>query len=346
MSAIDNSTELQLPFPVEPGHARRPVAGWLLSAAGHAAMYFAVGILVIGFAASIQQWGELVGIGVFGVGILVVGALMPSMVGLIDRGRRMRALPAEQLLLHVGAPVLLLRSFNDDDLVDPTFTATYQIVPGRYEARLLKALAPLGPAVALGRPGERDPETGALRLYVKDEHWQRAIAYLMDRAAAVIAVVGSSPGLWWEIELAVRNAPLERLLFFFPYPAPPSMRRSYWRSAFLQHSLWGQLVRRKLFPAMDADRRARYAAFRQRINTCLPYPLPESLGEARFIEFSRTGRPRLVAPVTPSLWTRAVTLNFNPKMDVPFSRELRPFVAKLRAIAGDQGPTPHPRRKT
>jgi len=297
-------------------------------------MYVAGGILIIGFAASIEQWGEWVGMGVFAVGILFVGALMPSMVGLIDRGRRMRALPAEQMLRRVGAPVvLLLRSFDDDDLVDLTFTTTYQVVPGRYEARLLKALAPLGPAVALGRPGERDPEMGALRLYVKDKHWQRAIAHLMARATAVVGVVGGTRGLWWEIEFAIRNAPLERLLFFFPYPAPPNMRRSFWRSAFLQHFLWGQYLRRKLLPAIEADRRARYAAFRERINAHLPHPLPESLGDARFIEFSPAGRPRLIAPVKPSFWTRAATLNFNPQMDIPFDRELRPFVARLKRAA-------------
>lgn len=147
-------------------------------------MSLALVLVMIGVIVSINQWGALVGIGIFGCGSLVLGALMPSMVSLIDRGRRMRSLPADQLLRRRGAPVLLLlllRSFNDDDLVDPTFLPTYHVIPGRYENRFVKALAPLGPAVALGRPRERDPETGASRLYVRDEHWQRAIAYLMSR---------------------------------------------------------------------------------------------------------------------------------------------------------------------
>ena len=339
-------TASPLPFPIEPGHARRLVAGWLMSAAGYGALSFCIGVFVFGFATSSNRWGVPAGVGVFVLGVLLLAALMPSLVGLVDRGRRMRAFPADELLRGASAPVLLLRSFNDDDLVDLTFTATYRIVPGRYEASLLKTLAALGPAVALGRPGERDPEMGALRLYVKDEHWRRAIAHLVARAAAVVAVVGGTPGLWWEIEFAIRNAPLERLLFFFPYPAPPNMRRSYWRSAFLQHFLWGQYLRRKLFPAIEAERRARYAAFRERINASLPYPLPESLGDARFIAFSPTGHPRLIDPVKPALWTRMATLNVDPMMDIPFTRELRPFVAGLKAIGDDRRPRWHRRHAT
>lgn len=293
-------------------------------------MCLALVLVTIGSGVSIEQWGALVAIGIFGCGSLVLGALIPSMASLIDRGRRMRSLPANELLRRGGAPVLLLRSFNDDDLIDPTFLPTYHVTHGRYENKFVKALVRLGPAVALGRPGERDPETGASRLYVRDEYWQRAITYLMSRAVAVIAVVGSSPGLWWEIEFAIKHAPLERLLFFFPYPAPQNTRQSYWRSDFLLNPVLGHFVRRKLFPTMDAERRARYAAFRERVNPRLPHPLPESLGDARFIAFSRTGKPRPIDPVKPSFWTRALTLNLNPKLDIPFARELRPFIAQLK----------------
>jgi hypothetical protein len=292
-------------------------------------MYVFGSAWIVGTGAAMEAWGELAGL-VFFVAILpLVFLAFPGLIGLVARGRRMRALPADELLRREGrAPVVLLRSFGDDDLIDPTFTATYEVVPGRYEERLVKALAALGPPIAIGRPGERDPQLGAARLYVKDEHWQRAIEYFMERAAAIVAVVGGSPGLWWEIEFAMERAPAERLLFFFPYPAPPGTRRSFWRAAFLQHQVWGRFVRRKLFPAMDAERRARYAAFRDRVNARLPHPLPEGLGDARFIAFSPEGRPILLEPAAPSLWTRALSLNFDPRMDIPFERELRPFVRR------------------
>lgn len=325
---MDNRSTVKLPFPVEPGHDRRAVAGWLLSAAGHAVMYVVVGGWMVGLGVTKELWGGPVGVVLWFATIPLLFLIHPGSVGLIARGRRLRALAAEEVLRRdERPPVLLLRSFSDDDLIDPTYTITYQVVPGRYEDRLVSALTPLGPVVALGRPGEQDPQLGAARLYVKDEHWRRAITYLMKRSTAVVAVVGGSPGLWWEIELAIELVPAERLLFFVPYPAPAGTRRSFWRAAFLQNQIWGRFVRRRLFPIMNAERQSRYNAFRERVNARLSHPLPEALGDARFIAFSPDGQPMMINPARPSIWTRALTLNLNPQMDIPFKRELQPFVA-------------------
>jgi len=333
---MNNLSTTKLPFPVEPGHDRHPVAGWLMSAAGHSGMYvIGFGSIVV-FGVAGELWGEIVGLLFFVIAIAILSFLLPTMIGLIARGRRLRALPADELLRREErAPVVLLRSFNDDDLIDPTFTTTYKVVPGRYEDRLVEALAPLGPAIALGRPEEKEPQLGAARMYVKDEYWQHAITYLMERSTVVLAVVGGTPGLWWEIEFAIQQTPVERLLFFFPYPAPPRMRRSYWRAAFFQHQIWGRFIRRRLFSSMDTERQARYKAFRERVNNLLPRPLPEALGDVRFIAFSQDGQPVLINPAKPSIWTRVMTINLNPKMDIPFKRELQPFVAKrLKQQAG------------
>ena len=325
---MDNPRTSNLPFPVEPGHRRRPVAGWLLSAVGHIAMYILVGGWFLGWGIALEHWGNLPGLALFVATAPLIFITFPSMAALVARGRRMRALPALELLQHERqAPVVLLRSVNDDDLIDPSYPATNRVVPDRYENRLIEALVPLGPAVALGRPGEREPELGAARMYVKHEHWQHAVTWLMERAAVVVAVVGASPGLWWEIELAIEQIPLHRLLFFFPYPAPAKTRHSYWRTAFLQHQVWGRFIRRKLFPSMDAERQARYQAFRERISPRLPHPLPNTLGNARFIAFSTEGRPQLIKPAVPSKLTRVLTMNFDPRMDIPFKRELQSFVS-------------------
>lgn len=326
---MDSLSTSNLPFPIEPGHDRRPLAGWLLSVAGHAGMYVLVGSWIVGFGVTMEFLGELVGLLLLVITMPLPVLILPVFIGLVARGRQMRALPAHELLLREGrAPVVLLRSFSDDDLIDSIFTATYRVVPGRYEDRLIKALAPLGSAVALGKPGEKDPQLGAARLYVKDEYWQSAITYLMERANVVLSVVGRAPGLWWEIEFAIQQISLERLLLFFPYPAPVQTRRSYWRTVFLQHQVFGRFVRRKLFPIMDAERQERYHAFRERVNARLPQPLPEVLGDARFISFSPEGQPMLINPAKPPIWTRVLTLNRNPQMDISFRRELQPFIAK------------------
>lgn len=63
----------------------------------------------------------------------------------------MRTRCATDILLHDSRmPVVILRSFEDDDLIDPYFPATNQISPGCYENRLAKALNAIGPAVVLG----------------------------------------------------------------------------------------------------------------------------------------------------------------------------------------------------
>lgn len=64
-----------------------------------AAMYLTGGVLIFAFAASVEPLSVAVGMEVFVAGLLLAGALLPSIVGLIDRGRRMRALPADQLPL-------------------------------------------------------------------------------------------------------------------------------------------------------------------------------------------------------------------------------------------------------
>lgn len=85
---------------------------------------------------------------------------------------------------------------------------------------------------------------------------------------------------------------------------------------------------------METKRQARYDEFRARINVSLPYPLPEELGDARFIAFSDEGRPLLVKPEKPAMLTRVITLNFKPLLDGPFEKELKPVIAAKRRRPG------------
>ena len=321
-----------LPFEVAPVRARRPVAGWLTSAAGWSAVFGMTSLWFVLFGAAMESYSELIGVLVFvALAPAVLGAF-PWCIRLIARGRRMRARRALELLLRdPRPPVFLLRSFQDDDLIDPSFPATSQTVPVRYESRLAAALHRLGPVIALGRPGEPEPELGAARLYVADADWQDAVRYFMERATAVVAIVGKSQGLWWEIEVAIQRVQPERLLLFFPFPAPANVRASFWRSAFLQNPIWGKWLRRKAVPGMEAERQERYRQFHARFSNSFTRSLPEALGRSRFIHFDRGGRAQLLPPRNPSLIVRLLTLNFRESLDVPFSRELHPFVAKLAA---------------
>lgn len=325
-----SGTLIELPFNVLPTLPRQGVAGWFTSAAGWSIAFGLTSAWLILFGAAMEFYGEVTGLVVLVALSPAVMAIFPWSIHLVAKGRQMRAERALELLSRdPRPPVLFLRSFQDDDLIDPSFPATNQTVPVRYESRLVKGLKTLGPAVALGRPGEVQPELGAARLYVGDSDWQNAIAYFMDRAVAVVAVVGQSQGLWWEIEFAADRVPLERLLLFFPFPAPRGVRESFWRSAFLQNPFFGKWMRRKMFPSMEAERQERYRAFRERCSGSFKHPLPANLGHSRFLHFDGEGRAQLLPPRQPPLLARVFTLNFRHTLDVPFARELIPFVNKL-----------------
>ena len=61
-----------------------------------------------------------------------------------------------------AAPVLYLRSFADDGCAARRYGALTE------EEQLAKALAWVGPLLAVGRPGEVLPHVGAQRIYVAD----------------------------------------------------------------------------------------------------------------------------------------------------------------------------------
>ena len=138
----------------------------------------------------------------------------------LRRSWRFEALSADELLgRDTRAPVLYLRSFRDDDegaLDDYGFvifrTLLRAMVWRTPEQELSALLQRIGPVVAIGKPGEELPSLGAARLYVTNDAWQATVSALMRRAALVVLRVGSSPGVVWEIEEALRLLPRERLL--------------------------------------------------------------------------------------------------------------------------------------
>ena len=67
----------KLPFPVEPGHYRRPVAGWMLSATGYVIGCALVGGSVAGSGVAGQLWGEFVGSVVFVVSLGLIFPILP-----------------------------------------------------------------------------------------------------------------------------------------------------------------------------------------------------------------------------------------------------------------------------
>ena len=72
----------------------------------------------------------------------------------------------------------------------------------------------LGPFVALGSPEDYVPPMGALREYANDDTWQQEFDRLAHKSRCIVAEVGSSDNVRWELE-HVRAENLQRKLFFF-----------------------------------------------------------------------------------------------------------------------------------
>jgi hypothetical protein len=159
----------------------------------------------------------------FGIGIAAVFGYWPalavvSLVVLLTRrfrrlnhhDRRTAAKPAEDVLaIDKRAPVLLLRSFEDDGK---------EILGGRttWEELILEGLGRIGPVVAMGRPGEPLPEAGAARTYSTEGEWRDRIRNLASDASVVAVVLGSTGGVLEDLELIDELRLWRKVIFLVP----------------------------------------------------------------------------------------------------------------------------------
>jgi hypothetical protein len=124
--------------------------------------------------------------------------------------RRRAALTARELReVDTRKPILLLRSFEDDAIV---FTGKIWRILSywspmlrffkRYvslEESLVAAASVYGPVLTIGAPGRQLRTVGAARGYAPAEGWQDAVYQMMQESAAIIAVLGMTGGLTWEL---------------------------------------------------------------------------------------------------------------------------------------------------
>lgn len=290
MHTADLVTRDKLSFQVLAPPSRSPAAGWL---------YSILGWLII--------WAGPLG------------------VSMVRRGRRLRAPDAlNKLRKDKRRPALYLRSFGDDQLSDPS-ARPYQLSIDSYEDRVVRALNRIGPAIAIGRPGEKTLHPGAARIYVQNEDWQQAVTYFMRRSAVVVVVVGKSPGVWWEIEQAIQNVEPERLLIFLPYVDEAERNPSFWKRFYL--SMRQQTTTRKTRPRLEAGRQERYRIFRERAESILPCRLPETIGRSQFIAFDANWSPWLLETKR-SYFMQIAMLEIWESMSIDFKKTLRPFIRR------------------
>ncbi len=157
--------------------------------------------------------------------------------------RRFLRGPLQETAL-VGRPAfLLLRSFQDDarTLLSATIWAKMSIWRKRLrlEESVVRVLERRAPVIAIGEPGERLPQLGAVRAYPAEHEWRDKVLGWMANAEAIVMVAGQTPGVAWELRQITAGRFDGAFLLLFP-PEGGDLRRARLRhiQAGLSDASW------------------------------------------------------------------------------------------------------------
>ena len=180
--------------------------------------------------------------------IVVCWALIPvcffAANRLTNRVRDRVRFSIEQLTkVDTRPPLLFLRSFRDDQVGLQRSRLTWLgralsvgLRPQPLDEILVEEGTLYGPVVALGNPRDKIPPYGAARGYFDNKDWQEAVTDLAERAVAIIVCLDDTASLWWEVELIVTRAFLDKALFV----VPPQLQQPAAKRELLNR-LFGQL---------------------------------------------------------------------------------------------------------
>ena len=113
-----------------------------------------------------------------------------------------------------GPFVLYLRSFIDDKTTKKRVSVVNDV--RSEEEVLVDVMSDIAPVYAIGDPKDKKMPLGASRIYVDNEHWKSTVTEMMGRAAVVVLRLGKTDSFWWEVETAVKNIPLDKVMFVVP----------------------------------------------------------------------------------------------------------------------------------
>jgi lipoprotein signal peptidase len=198
---------------------KRAVWGTVLRFASVPVFILATRFVVAGFSNLIagilrEPRGQLV-LGILGI---AVGAALVGAAGRLQHLGRRNQQPtlAEIRNCDRRPPVLFLRRYTTDALQIPRrgwiariaiwrMDFVYDSGPWTFERALCDALQPIGPVIALGDPNERVQRLGASRTYVYGDDWREEVERLAQNAARYVVMLGDSPSMRFELELALRR---------------------------------------------------------------------------------------------------------------------------------------------
>ncbi len=129
-------------------------------------------------------------------------------------------------------PVVYLRPFEEDSprTTDVISTGESSVTLVDESDDHLQLLHEIGPLVAIARPGRLARwglhPLGPYRHEPDSGRWQEDVAELLSRARLVVLVVGTTPGIEWEIQACRASVRPESLLLYLPARATSALRQS------------------------------------------------------------------------------------------------------------------------
>lgn len=115
----------------------------------------------------------------------------------------------------VRSPILLLRSFSDDEKV-AHMRADRRLFDFSLESRLACHFSEYGPFVAVGAPGDRRPHLGAIRAELSGDTWQEFVQKCMSESQVIVLMAGVSHWVVWELQQVIERAHHSKLVILFP----------------------------------------------------------------------------------------------------------------------------------
>jgi hypothetical protein len=169
---------------------------------------------------------------------------------LMSYARGQRTDHGENVLVEDSrSPIAYLRSFSrDEELVAPFFFAPAK----NEEEELARLLNPIGPVIAVGKPGDDHVPPGAHRIYMFAEDWKERVESLLTDAVLVVLRLDLTEGLQWEVSKCREIMSPDKILLFLGIEGEKARKAIYesFRNRFLNE-----------FELPDYERGLRFVSF-------------------------------------------------------------------------------------
>jgi hypothetical protein len=179
-------------------------------------------------------------LGQFGRFFFVAIGCLAGFAGLsiVRWGRGLKTPSAAEILrVDRRRPALLLRSFSDDSA---PLRQDQAIMMNAWSLKSLNTLEDMivavfqrsGPVIAVGRPGEAIPPSGASRAWISNSDWQKRVQDLLEWSRFVVMVLGDpqgQDGLAWEIQQVFSLRSPQKLILVVPVQLDEGVILGRWR---------------------------------------------------------------------------------------------------------------------